>query len=85
MSVALTAHQISQALFETDPMNTCCKENHCFDEYDREAVGVKESLDKGQSLEQALIQEISEWFYNGEDFDTGKIDPIIKLLSERDS
>jgi hypothetical protein len=27
-----SVEQISQALFETDPMRTCCKENDCFDE-----------------------------------------------------
>ena len=27
-----SAEQISKALFETDPMNTRCKENDCFDE-----------------------------------------------------
>lgn len=30
-----SAEQISKALFKADPMNTCCKENDCFDEYDR--------------------------------------------------
>lgn len=35
-----SVEQISQALFETDPMNTGCKENECFDEYDRVASDI---------------------------------------------
>lgn len=82
MTAKLSAEDISKALFEADPMNTCCKENDCFDEYDRVAEAVKESLDEGQNLEQALIREISEWFHDGEDFDTGRLVPVIELLSE---
>lgn len=32
--------QISKALFDTDPMQTCCKENDCFDEYDLVATQI---------------------------------------------
>lgn len=31
---------ISEVLFNLDPMNTCCKENHAYDEYDRIAYQI---------------------------------------------
>ena len=31
---------ISEILFNLDPMNTCCKENHAYDEYDRIAYQI---------------------------------------------
>ena len=67
MKKHLTTEQISDALFETDPMNTCCKENDCFDEYDRIAADVAQSLEAGASLKDALADAINEWFYDGED------------------
>ena len=34
---------ISEILFELDPMNTCCKENEVYDEYDRIADQIANS------------------------------------------
>lgn len=67
MNMQLTTDQISRALFENDPMNTCCKENDCFDEYDRVAVDVAQCLEAGSTLKDALAGAINEWFYDGED------------------
>lgn len=72
--------KISKALFETDPMNTCCKENDCFDEYDSIAEAIAERLAKGESLEQALTVEISEWFFDGDQFDRTRLKPVLDLL-----
>ncbi len=82
MLSSYSAKQISNALFETDPMNTCCKENDCFDEYDRVAEAVAEMLAGGHSMSQALITEISEWFFDGKRFDTSRLDPVIEILGE---
>jgi hypothetical protein len=82
MLSSYSAKQISKALFETDPMNTCCKENDCFDEYDRVAEAVAEMLAGGHSMSQALITEISEWFFDGEKFDTSRLEPVIEILGE---
>lgn len=82
MKVKHRAEQISKVLFETDPMNTCCKENDCFDEYDHIAKMVEERLDEDQSLDEALIREISEWFFDGNDFDTARLVPILEKLGE---
>lgn len=60
-----SAEQISKALFKTDPMNTGCKENDCFEEYDRVARDIAGRLAEGESLEEALSTEISEWFFDG--------------------
>ncbi len=82
MTVKHRAEQISKALFETDPMNTCCKENDCFDEYDYVAKAVEERLDEGQSLDEALIREISEWFFDGKGFDAARLAPVFELFGE---
>ncbi|KAA1173949.1 hypothetical protein FWJ25_11115 [Marinobacter salinexigens] len=73
--------QISRALFETDPMNTCCKENGCFDEYHRVAEAVSERLKLGCRLEQALIEEISAWFFDGDGFDSSRLQSTLDLLT----
>ena len=75
-----SAEQISKALFETDPMNTCCKENDCFDEYDKVAEDVAQRLWEGESLKQALQAEISEWFFDGDEFDEKRLEPTLQLL-----
>lgn len=62
MNKNLTPQHISEALFHTDPMHTCCKENDCFDEYDAIADGVQAKLGEGLSLEAALRSELAEWF-----------------------
>ena len=53
---------LNQALFLTDPMNTCCVQNDCHDEYQRIAAGVLELLQNGQPLESALRSELGDWF-----------------------
>lgn len=58
----LTAEQLSRALFEADPMDTCCKENDCFDEYDAIADDIVSRCEQGQSLEKAVRDTFDEWF-----------------------
>ncbi|WP_417529528.1 hypothetical protein [Marinobacter lipolyticus] len=82
MSSRPGAEQISQTLFETDPMNTCCKENDCFDEYDYIAKAVAESLAEGHNLKEALVKEISEWFFDGETFNADRLKPALELLGK---
>jgi len=77
MSTALKADMISRALFEFDPMNTCCKENDCFDEYDKVAEVVVQRLFEGESLKQALPAVISEWFLDGGQFDANWLGPTL--------
>lgn len=79
-----TKDQISQALFEVDPMNTCCKENSCFDEYDGIAESIRARLVTGDNLEQAMIAEISEWFFDGGPFDVDRLKPVVELMREED-
>ncbi len=82
MSSRPGAKQISQALFETDPMNTCCQENDCFDEYYYIAKAVVERLSAGHSLKEALIKEISEWFFDGESFNADRLKPALERLGK---
>jgi hypothetical protein len=74
--------QISGALFEIDPINTCCRENDCFDEYDYVAEAVTERLAEGLSLDQALVEEVSKSFFDGARFDVGRLTLAFKLLRE---
>ena len=87
MNIQLTADQISRALFENDPMNTCCKENDCFDEYDRIGADVAEYLETGATLKEALAEAINEWFYDGEDLPKSQsvVEPTIAWLEQEDS
>nr|WP_298377542.1 hypothetical protein [uncultured Halomonas sp.] len=60
--MSLTAEQLSRALFDADPMDTCCKENDCFDEYDAIAEDIVSKREQGQPLEKALRDTFDEWF-----------------------
>lgn len=57
-----TEETLSSWLFETDPKNTCCKENDCFDEYDRIASTAIELMSEGQSPEEAIANALALWF-----------------------
>ncbi|MEC9483082.1 MAG: hypothetical protein UMU75_07105 [Halomonas sp.] len=59
----LSAEYLSRALFESDPMGTCCKENDCFDEYDAIAGDIVSRCQRGQSLETALTESFEDWFW----------------------
>tara|TARA_R110001599_G_scaffold342321_1_gene563990 strand:+ start:578 stop:835 length:258 start_codon:yes stop_codon:yes gene_type:complete len=82
MSARLTAQQVSKALFDVDPMNTGCRENDCFDEYDYVAEAVTGRLAEGLSLDQALVEEVSKWFFDGAHFDVSRLTLAFKLLRE---
>jgi hypothetical protein len=62
MQQPISVSQISHALFEADPMHTCCAENQCFGEYDRVASSASKHLQNGYSLSQALFKALQEWF-----------------------
>ncbi|MFG0724001.1 hypothetical protein ACF8PU_20375 [Pseudomonas sp. GLN_6] len=57
-----SANVISQALFQIDPMRTCCVENACYDEYDRVAASAEVYLEKGYTLAQALNKALRDSF-----------------------
>lgn len=48
---------ISEILFDIDPMNTCCKENHAYDEYDRIA-------DQIENLPELTPENIRKIFFD---------------------
>lgn len=79
MYQTLNAEWISRALFETDPMHTCCVENECLDEYDRVAVTASEYIKQGYSLSQALHQALCDSF--GLELAAGRdLSPILARL-----
>lgn len=82
MKADYSVGDISRVLFDIDPMNTCCKENDCFDEYDRVAESVVARLVEGLSIREALLMELSEWFVGGDCFDTRRLEPVLARLSE---
>ena len=57
-----TVETLSAWLFETDPQNTCCKENDCFDEYDRVAASAIELIAEGASPDRAVANALKRWF-----------------------
>ena len=79
-----SVEQISQALFETDPMNTGCKKYDCFDEYDRVASDIADRLAAGESIEEALSTEISEWFFDGGQCKQSRLQPVLERLGEEE-
>jgi len=87
MSQQYTAEILSRALFYTDPMNTCCQENDCFDEYDAIAVDIVDRLENGASIKRALSEAIQDWFYEGEEVavSEGKLKPILEWLNKEAS
>ncbi|KXS55522.1 MAG: hypothetical protein AWU57_84 [Marinobacter sp. T13-3] len=84
MSQQYTAEILSRALFYTDPMNTCCQENDCFDEYDAIAVDIVDRLEHGVSMKAALTGAIQDWFYDGEEgvVSEDKLQPVIEWLNK---
>ena len=58
----ILAQKLSQTLYEHDPMDTCCKENECFDEYDNIAAQAVELIEDGHSLKTALNTVLSDLF-----------------------
>jgi hypothetical protein len=56
------ASRISEVLFDHDPMNTCCKENDCFDEYDSIAQSAFDKLSNGQPIDEAISETLIDWF-----------------------
>ncbi|WP_290536758.1 hypothetical protein [Alcanivorax sp.] len=52
----------SQALYDTDPMGTCCKENGCTDEYDAVARSLDALLGEGVPLLAALMTVLVDYF-----------------------
>lgn len=54
--------ELSSALFEVDPANTCCKENGCRDEYDKIASRI--TIKRDRAFEDALANAFSSSFGN---------------------
>lgn len=80
MTKPLSKEQISHLLFTADPMNTCCKENDGFDEYDKVAEDILATLNEGDTLENAVSQTLWIWF--GEDLATAeKVEQVIQVLA----
>ncbi|MCL7744276.1 hypothetical protein LV476_04830 [Guyparkeria hydrothermalis] len=72
--------QVSRILFETDPMHTACKENDCFDEYDRVARGVIAEIENGVTLDGALEQVLGDWF-GQELIESRDLAPVVEQLN----
>ena len=60
--MSITWQLISQSLFELDPMNTCCKENDCFDEYDFVARHIADRIAEGLLPERAIYMSLMQLF-----------------------
>lgn len=58
----ITKSNLAEVLFQQDPMNTCCRENDCTDEYDGAASAVIDLVEQGTPLPAALSQVLVEYF-----------------------
>ena len=47
------------------------------------AEAIEDRLTEGQSLKQAFITEISEWFFDGKSYDTNRLDGVLRLFDEQ--
>lgn len=62
MTKPISLETINAILFEIDPMNTCCKENNCYDEYERIASDIASMTSTGETIESALQYQFKFWF-----------------------
>lgn len=53
---------LSQTLYEHDPMGTCCRENDIYDEYNNIAAQTADLIDDGHSFRSALGRVLSDSF-----------------------
>lgn len=72
---------LSKALFESDPMNTCCKSNDCFDEYDRIALDIIDSIEQGLTISDSCFYQLGHWFHYGLVSDD-KVNQVLSSLSK---
>lgn len=54
--------QINRALFDTDPMQTCCKENELLDEYMLVAKQIYRDMETGLSFKQPTLLVLTRLF-----------------------
>ena len=66
----MISDMISDILFNLDPMNTCCKENSAFDEYDRIAQQIEDL--------ELTTENVSEAFFNS--FDVMLTEDLVKEI-----
>ena len=82
----LIAEDISTALWELDPMTTCCNANEGIeDEYSSEAAEIASLTNSGMPVRQAVQEVFEKWFW--EDCLTSgstptKLDAIVEKISE---
>ena len=82
----LIAEDISTALWELDPMTTCCNANEGReDEYSSEAAEIASLTNSGMPVRQAVQEVFEKWFW--EDCLTSgstptKLDAIVEKISE---
>ncbi|WP_194756657.1 hypothetical protein [Aliidiomarina indica] len=53
--------RLDNALFNNDPMGTCCVRNYCTDEYAHITHGIVARL-SNEPLHQAILNELTHWF-----------------------
>src|SRR5690554_2729466 len=75
----LRVEDIYAALYDIDPMETCCKENDCDDEYMLIAARALKQAQQGIAMEAALYQALCDSF--GDDMVNGEhIEDVIAVL-----
>jgi len=57
-----SAKSLSEALFNLDPLGTCCKENDAIDEYDKIAEDIVAEMTAGSGLINSVRVVFERWF-----------------------
>ena len=86
--------ELTKLLFDIDPMNTCCKENDCFDEYQSISIEIvsyitiylnalqnPDELNINHAIYVAILSKFKEYFddYIPSDDDMNKLRKFLKI------
>lgn len=85
MTIVLSAQMIARALFEFDPLNTCCGDEASFDQYAALAESVEGRLRQGFSLKQALVLELDGGEGDEQEQRAGCLDALVSYLKGKDT
>lgn len=72
---------LNKMLFDLDPMNTCCKENDMFDEYQKIATNITGWLIRGCDVTDSVKSVFDAYWWEG-CLSKEKLEQIVKETNE---
>ncbi|RUO62219.1 hypothetical protein [Pseudidiomarina insulisalsae] len=73
--------RFNRAMFDVDPMNTCCGENECYEEYARIADAAVNYVLEGHTRREAIAQALKDSFE--ELVEPQQVDAVMMALEAR--